>query len=52
MIHLLNYSFRCILMCLFSATVGLGTLLLAIILWDGRFMDLGSEMQGLVWNNQ
>ena len=50
MIHIINFIFRCALTFLFGGVIQGLLLLLSLILWDKKFIEMGIKINDLIWD--
>jgi hypothetical protein len=49
MIKIIDFLFRVIMTITFGTLACLGCVLLALYMWDGRFLTLASDIQDQIW---
>lgn len=44
MIHILKWVLKMLSMCIASLTIGLGSIILSVLFWDGYYMDMACDI--------
>lgn len=51
MIHILQYILKALAICIFCATIAIGSVILSILFWDGFYMDKAQECFDHLWES-
>ena len=50
MIHILKWILKLLLLAICSLTIGTGSIILSILLWDGYYMNLAEEAYNHIYS--